>query len=180
VITFAIKILTDPLFSLVTLLFGFLVGNRLAIGRDRRKEFIEGSKEFRTIFNQALVDIHDENIPFDFNSVRNGSFNKYEVAYRNFRHYLKGVCRDQYDEAWEQYSFRYKYEWDFDDSARETVAKEIESLLKFPEYGLLKTISFVWQKHTFRFFLKYFPKALDKETKELLEKFSKHDEYPKK
>ncbi len=38
-IAITIKILTTPLFSLVTLLLGFLIGNRLAIGRDRRKEF---------------------------------------------------------------------------------------------------------------------------------------------
>lgn len=167
----AIKILTNPLFSLVTLLLGFLVGNRLAIGRDRRKEFIEASKEFRMVFNQALVDIHDENIPFDFNSVRNGSFNKYEVAYRNFRHSLKGECRNKYDEAWDQYSFRYKYEWDFDNSAREIVAEDIKNLLKFTEFGLLKTIFFIWQKYYFKFF----PPPLDEKTKKAIDYLSNYN-----
>ncbi|MEK6909908.1 MAG: hypothetical protein AABW61_02405 [Candidatus Aenigmatarchaeota archaeon] len=160
------------------MLFGYLIGNRLAIGRDRRKEFIEGSKEFRTIFNQALVDIRDENIPFNLNSVRNGSLNKYEVAYHNFRHYLNWVCRNKYDEAWYQYSFHYKYEYNFDDSARKIVAKDIENLLKFPEYGFFKSMTFVAQHFLWKIRFKFF--GLDKETKELIEKISKHDESPKK
>jgi len=46
-ITFAIEILTSTFFPLVTLLLGFLIGHRLAIGRDKRKEFNELIKPVR-------------------------------------------------------------------------------------------------------------------------------------
>jgi len=176
--TIAIKVLTSPVFPLVTLLLGFLIGNRLAMGRDRRKEFNTASEEFRKIFTQALVDIRDENIPFDFYSIGKSSFKKLQVAYLNFRHFLKGIRHNQYDDAWNQYDFDCKYQWNFDDSAREEIAKDIEYLLEFTEYRLWRSISFVCQRLWGRIRFKLF--GPDKKTKELIEEISKHDEPPKK
>jgi hypothetical protein len=177
-VTFITEIITNPLFPVVTLLLGFLIGHRLAIGRDRRKEFNAASDEFRKIFTQTLVDIQDENSFFGGYSIDTDSFKKLQVAYLNFRYLLKGAYRNQYDEAWDQYCFDCKYQSIFDDAAREKIAKDIKHILEFTEYRLLRSISFicgmVWWRIRFKFF------GPDKETKILIEKISNHDEPPKK
>ncbi len=173
-----INILTHPAFWIVTFLAGILLGNFFAIGRDRRKEFNTASDEFRKIFTQVLVDIHDENVLFDVYSVDKDVFKKLQVAYLIFRHYLKGIHRWRYDEAWDQYRYDCKEHWDFDSDIRDAVAKDIEHLLEFTEYRLLRSISFVCQRLWRRIRFKLF--GPNKKTKELIEKVSKHDESPKK
>jgi len=173
-----VDIITHPAFGIITGLIGYLIGNNFALGRDRRKEFYAASDEFRKIFTQALVDIRDKNSLFDFYSIDKGNFKKLQVAYLNFRHFLKGACCSQYDEAWNQYDFDCKYQWTFDDSAREKVAKDIERLLEFTEYSLLRSMSFVFRETWWKIRFKLF--GPDKETKELLKKFSTHEEPPKK
>ena len=161
-VTFAIEILASPFFPLVTLLLGFLIGHRLAIGRDRRKEFNAASDEFRRIFNQAIVDIRDDDTTAFINifSLDKDRIKNHRVAYLNFRHYLRGECRNQYDDAWNQYYDDSIYQWDFDNSIREKLVKDIELLLEFPEYGLLRSMSFVCRRIWWRIRFKFFPEFL--------------------
>lgn len=172
----AIEILSSPFFSLVTLLLGFLIGHRLAIGRDRRKEFNAARDEFRKAFNQAIADINSDNSVF-YNLM--GSIDqKCYVAYLNFRHHLTGACRKEYDEAWKQYCEDYKDQSGFvNHSLRDKLVKDIEHLLEFPEYGLLRKMSFIYQQIWWRIRLIFF--GPDNETKKLIEKFYNHDEHPK-
>jgi hypothetical protein len=159
---------------LVVAFFSSLIPRKL----NERQKFIEAAAEFRKIFTPELVDIRDENIPFDIYSIDNDVFKRRKVAYLSFRHYLKGIRRRHYDDAWDQYCNDCESHWDFDYSVREKVAKDIEQLLEFTEHRLLRSMFFVcseiWWKIRFRLF------GPDKETRELIEKISKHDESHKK
>jgi hypothetical protein len=162
--------------ALIAAFFASIIPRKLK----EREKFIEGANEFRRDFTQALVDIRKESGFLGCYSIDTDSFKKLPVTYLHFRYFLKGTRRDKYDEAWDQYHFDCEYQFNSDDASREKIIKDIELLLEFTEYRFLQHIIFIWRKYTFSFFYKYFPKALDKKTKELLEKFSKHDEPPKK
>ena len=69
-ITIAIKILTNPFFSLITLLLGFLIGNRLAIGRDRRKEFNEVADPLAKILTEERNNLRPISPIIDFYAFR--------------------------------------------------------------------------------------------------------------
>jgi hypothetical protein len=160
------SILTHPAF---TAIIGFLVGHYWAIRRDKRKEFIDASDEFRKIFTQALVEIRDEDAVFDVYSVEKDFFKKLKVAYSNFRHYLRGIRRRHYDYAWRKYYHDCKYHWDFNSDIREVVVKDIENLIEFTKYGFIKDIYLMWEDITFRF------RPLDQEIKNAIEYISKHN-----
>ena len=78
----------------------------------------------------------------------------HRVAYFNFRYYLRGEYRNQYDKAWNEYCSRGIF-------PRE---EDIKHLLEFTEYRLWRHIAFFWRKSTFK------SPPLDQKTKELIEK----------
>jgi hypothetical protein len=126
-------IFTHPAFPFATLLIGYLIGNYLTIGRDKRKEFITASTEFRNELNQGLVNISGNNLVF-FNI--SGDIDKAcYTAYLNFRPYLNRIYHHQYDKAWEQYCDDYKSQLGhIGKSLQNKLIKDIEYLLEFTEY----------------------------------------------
>lgn len=86
-IAFTIQILTDPLFSFITLLLGFLIGHRLSIGRDKRQEFNKAAAGFRDAFlPEATFLTHDANIG------GLGSYNKlHEILRAGYLRQLKAL-----------------------------------------------------------------------------------------
>jgi hypothetical protein len=86
----AINILTSPLFSIVTLLLGFLIGNHLAIGRDRRKEFNAAADVMDGILTKER-DILNPSSTIDFYAFRR-VLNKSELSSFD-------KCLEKYEEA---------------------------------------------------------------------------------
>jgi len=172
-VTFITEIITNPLFSVATLLLGFLIGHFLAIGRDRRKEFNAASDEFRKIFNQILVDIQSDRYGFGV-PMSTEIIKTHRIAYLNFRPHLHRVYRCQYDEAWEQYCHNYENMGHMGVRTRITradIEKDIKSILEFTEYRILRNMLFFCRKLWRWLRLKVL--GPDKKTKELVEKFLK-------
>jgi len=48
----------DVLINILVALVSFLVGNKLAIGRDKRKEFNEATEDIRNLIRAELEDVH--------------------------------------------------------------------------------------------------------------------------
>lgn len=102
-----------------------------------RESFLEAAREFREVFDQALADI-DGGTPMNDENIKT-----HRVAYLNFRPYLHGPSRLQYDGTWSQYC---------DDCeninqrgmglriTRADIRKDIESLLEFTEYKMLRNV----------------------------------------
>ncbi len=151
-IDFAIKIFASPAFPLVTLLLGFLIGNRLAIGRDRRKEFNEAAAKFRSAFKDELLAL---NPALSRNSVDTAelletAFDKHRMAVFDFSPFLPSKSIKGFDEAWHEY-YRYdnapegiihglaKYSgvghgYEEKRRLRLLAAERIEKILKFAEH----------------------------------------------
>lgn len=109
-IPFAIKILTSPAFSLVTLLLGFLIGHRLSIGRDERQEFNNAAAFFREAFLPEITFLkHNVNIGNLGSSgdlselLRFGYVHRHLKAFEIFRNYLSTKERTSIDKAWQKY-----------------------------------------------------------------------------
>lgn len=101
-ITTAIEIFASPFFPLVTLLLGFLVGHRLAIGRDRRKEFNKAAAEFKTAFIPELRYLADR-YSAGIYKILALAFDRHEIAVIKFR---PNLCCQQhigFDKAWNDY-----------------------------------------------------------------------------
>jgi hypothetical protein len=91
---------------------------------------------------------------------------------------LRGKRQQQYDNAWANYyqdSEHLSNIFVFDSA---DIQSDIKQLLEFAEYSLWRNVISSLNDFVYRLRLKVF--GPDKETKELLEKFSKHDEPPKK
>lgn len=108
-ITFAIKILTDPLFPLITLLLGFLIGHRLAIGRDKRNEFSKAAAIFReTFLPEATFLRHDANIgglghTNNLHEILRTGYLRQLKALEIFKSYLSTTERATIDRTWDEY-----------------------------------------------------------------------------
>ena len=150
-ITFAIKILTDPLFPLVTLLLGFLIGHRLAIGRDKRNDFNKAASIFRDTFlpERLLLDIRHAPDASKSNSameIIEPAIPRHTEAMLRFIDNLswwKQIC---FTRAWNKYAhYKVKGEPDtpflamyFEDKwegrdTKELAIERIEKILKFAE-----------------------------------------------
>lgn len=149
-IAWLIKLIKHPV---VTLILGIIIGYFSDIWVERRKEFNRASDEFRKIFIQALADLRDDDTGTFFRvfSPATDWIKKHRVAYLNFRYYLRGECRNQYDDAWENYYCHFTWQSHFDEAVCKVLAKDIEILLEFPEYGLFKKITFLWEKYCSKF-----------------------------
>ncbi len=106
----AIEILTSPAFALVTLLFGFLIGHRLAIGRDKRNDFNKAATTFREAFLPELIFLkHNANIgnigsSDDLSGLLGfGYIHRHLKALETFRNYLPTKERADIDKAWQKY-----------------------------------------------------------------------------
>jgi hypothetical protein len=64
-IDYLINILIHPAFSAVTFFAGLLLGNHFAVHRDRRKEFNQAAREFRSTFGNYRRQIQDGEPGFD-------------------------------------------------------------------------------------------------------------------
>jgi len=103
-----LNIITHTAFGTITFLVGMWGGHRLAIGRDRRKEFNDAASTFRNAFTSELSAIR--NPSFDENTKTNDSYNllkeafgKHRTAYEAFRLFLESGRRNEFDEAWINY-----------------------------------------------------------------------------
>ena len=156
VFDFTLSILTNPIFPFATLLLGYLIGHRLAIGRDRRKEFNSACDDFRDAFLPEMIFLkHNAKISDTGSSNNLGEFLSYGYIHRHlkafeiFRNYLSSKERKDIDEAWEQYyhdkdnSITLYYEQfgiegkkptDKIESEKELVLKRIEKILKFAQH----------------------------------------------
>lgn len=159
----------------ITAIIAFFLGHFSGIKRDKRKEFNSAGDELRKVFNQAIVDIRNGNWFSESDTFKRA--NERYVSYLNFRHYLGGECRNRYDEAWEDYCLHSEDRYLLSLNSKKII-EDIEYLLEFTESKKLRTIVFLWQKYTFRFFFKYFPQALDKKTKQRIEKIFNHKNIP--
>jgi hypothetical protein len=138
-----------------------------------RQRFIEATVEFRKIFNQALVDTqsgrHDFGTPVSDDIIK-----LHRVAYLNFLPHFRGGYRNQYNEAWDQYYHDFEnmgHAGMFTHVTRADLQKDIKSLLEFTEYRRFRNIFFFWKRLWSRLRFKIF--GPDKETKKIVEKFSK-------
>lgn len=154
---------------LLTALLGSIITRKIK----ERQGFVDAAVEFRKVFNQVLVDIQSGRYGFG-TPVSDDIIKTHCVVYLNFRHYLHGACRRQYDEAWNQYCHDCKnvgHRGRLTRITRVDIEKDIKSLLEFTEYGWLRNMLFFWKRLWFGLRLKVL--GPDKATKELVEKFIK-------
>jgi hypothetical protein len=120
---FLVNTLTHPAF---TAIIGFIAGHYLAIGRDRRKEYIDASAKFRDAFKSELLSLNTaltENY-IDACDLLKAAFEKHRLAVFDFRLFLKGKRQEEFDQAWRNY-----YGYDGDQSVK------LEFLLKYSGKG---------------------------------------------
>ncbi len=136
----AIEFLTGPAFSLVTLLFGFLIGHRLAIGRDKRNEFSKAAATFRDAFLPEIIFLrHNANIPGSSASgdvgqkLSYGHLHRHLKAFEVFRDYLSTKKKAGLDKAWQKYCYNADNQKTlcFNQYSRKVALERIEEILKF-------------------------------------------------
>lgn len=85
---------------------GVLAHNRLALWRDRRKEYVKGYADFRDSFDYAVDQIKTRNTTL--NLIILGEFPKHDIAMTKFVGYLKGKRLNRFKENWEKYKHEYQ------------------------------------------------------------------------
>ena len=126
-----------------------------SVSRDRRKEFIEAAKEFRSNFVDELKLLKRHASGDDSGNTTEhilaGAIERHETAMMNFRPYLNRADKNGFDEAWQNYALDdwngwqtppneainkyYSYENTLIElKMRELAIKSIEWLLKFAEF----------------------------------------------
>ena len=105
-----IEILTSPGFSLATLLLGFFMGHRLAIGRDKRNDFNKAAAIFREAFLPEIVflrhnaKVAGSNASDDVGGTLSfGHLHRHLRAFEVFRSYLSTKKKAGIDKAWQKY-----------------------------------------------------------------------------
>ena len=109
------KIIVNPIFNIICLFIGYLAGHRLAIGREKRKEFNSAAASFRDAFVDEIRLLKKDKVlrpswgGFSEGSqtayeIVGGSINKHETAYITFRHYVGRLQRKGFDSTWHQYA----------------------------------------------------------------------------
>lgn len=145
-------IITHPVFSIVTALFGFLLGHRLALGRDKRQEFNKAADNFREAFltEKRLLDIRHAPVEFENKSaleIIEPVIQKHTEAMLRFIHYLPWWKKLSFTRAWNQYAhYKVKGEpdtpylamygqekWDGKDP-KILAIKRIDKLLKYAKH----------------------------------------------
>lgn len=157
--TIIINILTSPGFPLATLLLGFLIGHRLAIGRDKRNDFNKAAADFREAFlPEATFLKHNANVGGLSSSntlhgkLRNAYLRQLK-ALEVFKGYLSPAKITAMDRAWDEYchpngipqdpnekrDFRFNAYLEIEDAEGAAKAKEV-ALQKI--YKILKVADF--------------------------------------
>lgn len=172
----------NPIFAIGTLLglFGILASHHLLIYRENKKRADDAADELRIVFNQTIANIQNfrrEDIYTD--SVQwNNIIKRQHIAYLNFRHHLRGKRQQQYDNAWANYYQDREHLSNIFAFDNADIERDIKQLLEFAEYSLWRNVVSYLSNFLYRIRFKLF--GPDKETKELIEKVSKHNELPKK
>jgi len=96
------KIYSSPWFTIVVGLVGILIGNRIIIGREKRKEFAQAGNEFRKSINVFLVML-ETNFRYE-----NGRFDipvpDHLAAAKLFRQHLGRFRGKRFDRKLAQYN----------------------------------------------------------------------------
>jgi hypothetical protein len=92
-------IIHDPALAIATLFLGFLIGNRFAIGRDRRKDFNKAATDFRDAFvkEQRLLDPHScaDRVGLSVSNIIKDAIDRHEIAMIRFEPF---VCKSKIEE----------------------------------------------------------------------------------
>ena len=137
------EIIKNQFFSVATGLFGYLIGNHLALGRDKRKEFNNAASIFRNAFAEEIVLLKKEKgrRPNWGNSddkwqtaheIVGKAIKKHELAYINFRHYIGFLKKSGFDSEWKKYAEPNK------EKAASNQFVEYDSLGDFQEEKLIR------------------------------------------
>lgn len=110
------EIIKNPFFGVATGLFGYIVGNRLSLGRDKRKEFNAAASVFREAFTGEIVSLSKEkgrrpdwgDVIHEKRQTAYGitsaAIKKHTTAYITFKHYIGYFKLRGFDSAWVQYA----------------------------------------------------------------------------
>lgn len=103
------QIINHPLFNFFCGLVGFFLGNRLAIGRDKRNDFNKAAADFRNSFNETLLLLDPQSFidkqGEDTYSKLNKNIVQHEKAASMFRHFLSKRRQKAFDNAWKEYCY---------------------------------------------------------------------------
>ena len=97
------SVITSPLWGVFTLFLGWLVGHRLAIGRDKRNSYEEAARKFRAAFEEELYFFCPPKNGLMLANIIDDSRFRHEVARNEFRVYLKGPKLREFDKVWSEY-----------------------------------------------------------------------------
>ena len=120
------QIIKHPIFSILCGLVGFLLGNRLAIGRDKRNDFNKAADVFRNAFNETLLLLNPQSFidkqGEDTYSKLRKTIVQQEKAALEFSQILSKRKRKAFDRVWKEYCY--------DDNNQNT-----KSLVKYASHG---------------------------------------------
>jgi len=104
-----LNIITHAAFGTVTFLVGLWGGHRLAIGRDRRKEFNEAAAKFRSAFTEIRKTIRESQSGVrgfrqtDFFQLFTDSYQSQYDALIHFKDHLNCKEQEAIEKAWEKH-----------------------------------------------------------------------------
>lgn len=99
------EILKNPLIPFLTFFMGLLIGNRLALGRDKRKEFIVASQEFYNTFLDLRDRFSDQSNKEQLDEYLVKNFSSHKKSVISFRQYIPWYKRKSFDRAWNNYRY---------------------------------------------------------------------------
>ena len=103
------QIIKDPLFNVIWGLVGFLFGNLLAIGRDKRNDFNKAAETFRDAFNETLLLLNPQSFidkqGEDTYAILQKNIIKQEKVALEFSQILSKRKRKAFDRAWKEYCY---------------------------------------------------------------------------
>ncbi len=88
-----------------TFLLGLILGHRLALGRDKRKEFNDAASRFKSAFVEGIHRLSDQERQNDLYEFLETNFASFKKAVISFRSYLPKRKRKSFDKSWNM--FRY-------------------------------------------------------------------------
>jgi hypothetical protein len=97
-----INIITHPAFGIITGLLGFLIGNKFATGRDKRKEINQAAATFTS---KVLIELEGlypipTNWPKDIDRFLRDKFPKLQIALNEFKPFLTQSQQIAFEKTW--------------------------------------------------------------------------------